>query len=163
MRTEVAPPKRAGDPARDDPLVAELERLWSLSAAGRPVPASEPARRRVEVHGLLSKTVVYGWVGLLVAIAAAAPAADPAVHVPAWVDAASAAILSGAVGSALVAGLAPRVALTCSALAAGLGVPVGIACRATEHHAGSWWLVETGAFAALAVASVACLATRSRR
>ena len=40
------------------------------------------------------------------------------------------------------------------------GVPGGIACRATEHHAGSWWIVETGAFAALAVASVACLAAR---
>ena len=159
MRTEVVPANRAVHPPPDDELVSELERLWVAS----PAPAVEPARRRADVAGPLSKGLVCGWVAFFVAIFAAAPAADPAVHVPAWVDAASVAILFGVLGAAFTARAVPRFALTCSALAAGLGVPVGIACRATEHHVGSWWIAETGAFAALGLLSVACLAARSRR
>jgi hypothetical protein len=164
MRTAVAPHERAPEPAADDPLVVELERLWEtspdepLAAAAKP-----PRRRRFHLHRVLSQALVYGWIALFVALFTVAPAPDPAVRAPFWVDAASFAILVGVLAAALVAGIFPRIALACSALAAGLGVPVGIACRATEHHAGSWWLVETGAFAALAVASVACLATWARR
>jgi hypothetical protein len=162
MRTAVPPPERAPEPAADDPLVDELERLWETSPDEPVAAAAEPARRRVDLHGVLSRALVYGWIALFVAVFTVAPAPDPAVRAPVWVDAASVALLVGVLAAALVAGLFPRIALACSALAAGLGVPVGIACRATEHHAGSWWLVETGAFAALAVASVACLAARSR-
>jgi hypothetical protein len=43
----------------------------------------------------------------------------------------------------------------CSAVAGGLGVILGIACRASGHHLGSWWLLETAAFAAVAAVSVA--------
>ena len=162
MRTAVAPPERGPERA-DDPLVAELEELWATPAEERPAATGEPARRRLDVQGALSHALVFGWIALFVAVFAFAPAPDATVRVPVWVDAASVAILVGVLAAALLAAIVPRVALACSALAAGLGVPVGIACRATEHHAGSWWLVETGAFAALAVASVACLATRSGR
>jgi hypothetical protein len=51
-------------------------------------------------------------------------------------------------------------ALAISALAGATGVALGYACRVTEHHLGSWWLVEAGACAALAVLSLAALAAR---
>ena len=163
MRTAVPPPKRAADAAADDPLVAELERLWERSSDAAPTPEVRPARRRVDVPGLLSKALVVGWVVFFVALFAAAPPADAAVATPAWVEAASVAIVLAVLVAAFTAATVPGFALACSALAAGLGIPVGIACRATEHHAGAWWMVETGAFAALAVASIACLATRRGR
>ena len=162
MPTDVAPAKQAVEPVSDDALVAELEELWTSSPAVPPAPAGEPVRRRIDVYRRLPRALVLGWAAFFVAIFVLAPAADPAVATPAWVDAASVAILLGIGGAALTAGFAPGFALACSALAAGLGVPVGIACRATEHHIGSWWIVETGAFAALAVASIACLAARRR-
>ena len=44
-----------------------------------------------------------------------------------------------------------------------LGVAIGISCRATAHHLGPWWIVETAGFAALTALSVACFAGRTRR
>ncbi len=162
MPTKLASPRRPAEPAREDALVAELERLWEHSPARPSGAPARPSRWRSAAYGALTKALVLGWAALLVASLAAAPAAEESVQPAAWVIAASTVILLGVLGAALVAAVLPRVALGASALAAGLGIPVGVACGAAEHHLGAWWMVETGAFGALAAASVACIALRAR-
>jgi hypothetical protein len=98
---------------------------------------------------------------VLVVVIGFAPAASPEASTPLWANLTLTAWWVALLAAGILAwsGRA-RSALACSAVSAGCGVALGYACRATEHHVGSWWLVETVAFGALAVLSVACLAVR---
>jgi hypothetical protein len=156
MPSTVAPPPRRAAPAADDELVLELEQLWRRPASE---PASEPRRSRL--YPLALRALVFGWPAFLIFISLAIPPGNEALT-PAWVDAASVGLILALVGAGALAFL-PWIALGLTGLAGGLGIAVGIACRATEHHLGSWWLVETAGFSALAALSVACLALRARR
>ena len=142
----------------DEALLRELEALWEAPAAAEPRPSP-----RSWAYGPLVRTLVGGWPAVLLAIVLVAPAAAPGEVYPAWVVGASFAIFFGPVLAGIVGGNGrPGIGLALSASLAGLGVAVGIACRATAHHSGSWWAVETGLFAALAAVSVLALAVRPR-
>lgn len=145
-------------PGREDAGLRELEALWAAPAARRP-------RRSVaaRLSPWLVRALVLSWAAVLVAVVGFAPAANPEAATPLWADvtltAWSVALLAGAVLGRMGYGLA---GLAGSGISAGCGVVLGYACRATEHHVGSWWLFETAAFAGLALLSVACLAARRR-
>lgn len=128
----------------------ELEALWRLPAAAKP--------RRL--YKRLLTALVFGWPVVLVFLFAAAPAADAAA--PLWADALGGAFFLALVAAPLLGMSFGGVGLGASAVAGAIGIALGVACRATEHHAGSWWMVETGAFAALTALSLACLAARRR-
>jgi hypothetical protein len=145
-------------PSDADELQA-LEELWAA-------PAVRPARRRSRPHvarlvRALDRTLLVGWGAALVVVIGLAPAASADASTPLWANLTLTAWWVALLAAGILArsGRA-RPALACSALSAGCGVALGYACRATEHHVGSWWLVETAAFGALAVLSVAGLAAR---
>jgi hypothetical protein len=156
MPSTVAPQPRRAAPAADDELVRELEQLWR-----RPVAEPPSAPRQSRVYPVALRALVFGWPAFLIFISLAIPPGNEALT-PTWVDAASVGLILALVGAGALA-FFPWIALGLSGLAGGLGIAVGIACRATEHHLGSWWLVETAGFSALAALSVACLALRARR
>ncbi|MBD0317304.1 MAG: hypothetical protein ICV71_02175 [Thermoleophilia bacterium] len=158
MAVELREPPR---PAAEDALVEELEELWAASPD--PIGAGPRRRRRGILYDAFARGVAWGWPSVLVAIFVLAPAPAPDQTYAGWVVGASIAILLGP----LVAGLLALngwtgPALGLSGVLGGLGIAVGIACRATAHHTGSWWMVETTMFAALTALSVACLALRAR-
>ncbi len=147
-------------PAVEDALVEKLERLWAASPDSVEV---ESRRLRGTRYDALARGLAWGWPSVLVAIFVLAPPPAPDQTYAGWVVGASVAILLGP----LVAGLLAlngwtSPALGLSAVLGGLGIAVGIACRATAHHTGSWWMVETTMFAALTAVSLACLAVRAR-
>lgn len=163
MPTTVAPRDAQASPAADA-LGRELERLWEVLSA-RPLPPRRPAvawERRGTYEPLLA-ALVWGWPTFLVALLLFTPAPQAGAITPVWVDLASVAILLGLPATGFMARVLPRASLVVSGLLGGLGIAVGIACRATEHHLGAWWLVETTGFAVLAALSVACLALRPSR
>lgn len=111
----------------------------------------------------LRRSLVWSWASFLVAVLALEPASDPNAASPLWAEV----TLTAFWGALLAAGALAwmglgRAALAASAVAGAVGVAVGYACSATGHHLGSWWLVEAGACAGLALLSVACLAARRR-
>jgi hypothetical protein len=164
MATTVAPRDDQTRPAAEDALVHELERLWDAPAAGVGQPRAPAAPRgRRDAYELLRAALVWGWPTFLVSLLLFTPAPEAGAITPGWVDLASVAILLGVPAAAFMARVLPRGSLAVSGVLGGLGIAVGIACRATEHHLGAWWLVETTGFAALAALSVACLALRSSR
>jgi hypothetical protein len=145
-------------PSRADELQA-LEELWAA-------PAARPRGRRSRPHFVrlvraLDRTLLLAWGAALVVVIGLAPAPNPEASPPLWANLTLTAWWIALLAAGILAwsGRARRV-LACSALSAGCGVALGYACRATEHHVGSWWLVETAAFGALALLSVAGLAVR---
>jgi hypothetical protein len=151
MPSALQRPRATEDP---DALLAELEALWAVEA--EPGAPRRPGRPYDE----LLAAVVWGWPAVLVTITLFAP--SPSGAYAAWVAWASVALVIGPVLAGLVAISFPAVGLGVSVLLGGTGIAVGIACRATAHHAGGWWAVETCLFAGLAAASLACLALRLR-
>jgi hypothetical protein len=142
----------------------ELELLWQAPA--RPHPETAPAPRlrdRLWHLATSGRALAVAWATAIVVLGAAPVPADEADAPLVWWDAV---YLLVAVGIVVGPGfLAARLAhiprgWACSAVAGGLGVILGIGCRATEHHLGSWWLLETAAFAAVAAVSVAGAASR---
>lgn len=147
--------------AAEESSLEELEALWEASADGAR-EEFRPARRNA-AYAVLARALAWGWPTVLLAIFFLAPAPAPDQTYAGWVVGASVAILLGP----LVAGLLARSGWTGPALGLSgtlgvLGIAVGVACRATAHHAGSWWIAETTMFAALTAVSLACLAVRSR-
>ncbi|MDQ4019966.1 MAG: hypothetical protein M3188_09105 [Actinomycetota bacterium] len=141
-----------------DRTLAELEALWAADIAPEDAGRSGAAWPYRELRAV----VVWGWPAVLLTVALFAPAPAPGAAYAGWVVAASVALVLGPLVAGLVGIAAPFAGLALSAALGGLGVAVGIACRATAHHAGAWWGVETGLFAGLAAASLACLALRRR-
>ncbi len=160
IRSVVVDLREAPHPAADAALVEELEELWEAS----PGRAVEPRRARENaVYDVLARGVGWGWPTVLVAILVLAPAPAPGQTYAGWVVGASVAILLGPIVAGLLAlNRWTSSAFSLSAVLGGLGIAVGIACRATAHHTGSWWMVETTMFAALTALSLACLAVRAR-
>ncbi len=158
MPSTLAPPDACSAAPEDERL--ELERLFAAPAApSRPVNHG----RRPVLYEAARRALILGWLALFVGAFAMEDSADTSVHSPLWADLTAAALFLFLLAALLLASTgAPRVALAFSGLAAGLGVPLGIECRVSMHHLGAWWMVETAAFAALALASVACLALRPR-
>jgi hypothetical protein len=155
--------ERETAPAARETSLAELERLWESSPAPSRAAASrerQTAGWRARAYERLVTALVYGWPGVLGVVFLLAPASS--TPVAAWVDLASVLILLGPIGALCLFAAAPRFGLAASALLGGLGIAVGIACRATEHHLGAWWMLETAAFAALTAVSIACFAVRPR-
>jgi len=150
--------------SREAEELQALERLWhepSLEPRPETLRRSSAARRG---GSRLVGTLVRSWLFVLAAAFLMAPASNPEVSSPLWTN-----VVFGLCLAALLAAVVLAVkyrrgaALVCSAFAAGCGVALGISCRATEHHLGSWWLVETVAFAGLLALSLGCLASRRAR
>jgi hypothetical protein len=139
--------------------VEELERLWRTPAAT--ARARRTRRGRLVRTALGGRVLVGAWVAVVVVALAAAPAAEN-VTPPLWTDVVLFGFFLALAGAAASAARAPRSAFAASATAGALGTVLGIACRATEHHAGAWWIYETASFAGLAALSLAGLATRFR-
>jgi hypothetical protein len=141
---------------RSNVEIAELERMWDAPA--RDILSSEaPLLWKPTARALfVAWSVVFG--GLLLF----APASDNPAPIPAW-EALFAVLFLATVATAF-AGLAQARpwALKASMAAALLGVAGGVACNVVDHHTGSWWLVETGGFSALALMTFAA-ARPSRR
>lgn len=155
--------RKAPERTADDPLVRELERLWETPAAAPVAAAPAVSRARSRTYDGLVRALLCGWPTVLVAVFVFAPAPAPEASYASWVVAASLALLLGPLAAGLVAMKGSALpALGLSASLGGLGIAVGIACRATAHHTGAWWAVETAAFAALAAVSVLALAFRPR-
>jgi hypothetical protein len=148
-------------PARDE-LVEELEALWAATPAAEPTQVSRRSPTLAIVGRSLTRIVVFGWPVVLVPVFGFAPEPHPGVVYPAWVIAASVALLLGPPVAGLVGLGRPLVGLGMSAVLGGMGIAVGIFCRASAHHLGAWWMVETAAFATLAAVSIAGLAVRRR-
>lgn len=143
-------------PSDADELRA-LEELWAAPAARRPrLRSARPVRA-------LNGALLVAWSVALVVVIGFAPAGNPEASTPLWANLTLTAWWIGLLAAGIL-GWSRRVgaALACSFAAAGCGVALGYACRATEHHVGSWWLVETAAFAALGLLSAAALVARRR-
>jgi hypothetical protein len=138
----------------------ELEALWALPA--RKVPRVTP-QLAGDTSTRIVKTLAWAWPLLLFALLAFEPTPEPNAQVPVW-----GALLSTLLLLTVLAGVIarfasePRVGLGLFSAAGAMGIAVGIGCRATAHHAGSWWAVETGLFSALALAAFAGLALARR-
>jgi hypothetical protein len=144
-----------------DEEIQRLEELWRTPAAEPKRPRS-PRLTAATAYSWLWPALVAAWIGVLVAIFLA-PAGNAEVAIPLWVDVALWAwwlTLMAAAGLALTPHR--NAALAGSALAGGIGTVLGYACKATGHHTGGWWIVETAAFAALTALSVAALLARRR-
>ena len=156
-----------GDAKRrlDDELLDALEELWATEAREpEPEPEPEPRAypRRRSLYGQLVRTLVVGWPAVILFVGALAPAPAPDVVYPTWIVAASVALYLGPLLAGLVGAWNGVGGLGLSALLGATGIAVGIACRATSHHVGAWWMVETALFGAFAAASVAALVLRAR-
>jgi hypothetical protein len=138
----------------------ELEALWEL-----------PARRRrrltpavaATLTARLAGTLAIAWPVLLFALIAFEPDPRPGATVPVWSEVLSYGLLFAVLGG-IIARVAsgPRSGLGFFSAAGALGIAVGIGCRASEHHSGNWWLVETVLFSVLAAAAWAGLALTRR-
>jgi hypothetical protein len=136
--------------------IRELEALWSAPAARR-----RPLRRRSPAARVLELALPLAWGAVLVLVISFAPASNPQAATPLWAELTLTAWWGALVAAGILAWMGRGgPALVGSLTSACLGVVLGYGCRATQHHAGSWWLVETIAFAGLALLSVAGLAAR---
>jgi hypothetical protein len=145
---------------RENADLQQLEAIWELPAKRAPRVTPEVARR---LSDRLLKALAIAWPALLFALIAFEPAPQPNAHVPVWGE-----ILSYALLLTVLAGVIGRFATTQRAAlglfsaAGAMGIAVGVGCRATAHHAGNWWAVETALFSVLAVAAWAGLALTRR-
>ena len=138
----------------------ELEALWELPARRRQRVSPE---RAGALSRQLARALAIAWPVLLFALIAFEPAPQPGATVPVWGEVLSYALLLAMIGG-IIARVAsgPRAGLGFFSAAGAMGIAVGIGCRATAHHAGNWWLVETALFSVLAVAAWAGLALTRR-
>jgi hypothetical protein len=148
-------------PRTTDPQELEqLEALWEL-------PAKRDPRVSPESAGFLSDLIVrklaIAWPVVLFALIAFEPAPAPGAVVPWWGELLSVGILmtvlAGIIGRFATG---PRLPLGFLSVAGALGIAAGVSCRATSHHLGAWWIVETVVFSLLAVAAWAGLAFAQR-
>jgi hypothetical protein len=157
MTATLAPP---------EPAVEELESaLFDDEELARLLapPAARPRRSWLRRHyDVLARAVIVGWPAFILFLALFEPVST-GIPRPLWVDIASAAILIGLPILAFTGSAFPTPAFLGSALLGGLGIAVGIACRATAHHLGPWWIVETAGFGAITALSIACVTARVRR
>jgi hypothetical protein len=146
------------------PDLDELELLWETPARPRPSTAAVPgARARLSRFATSGTALAAAWAVAIAVVGAAPVPAEEADAPLVWWDAVYFFLAVGIViGLGLLATRLAQVPYgwACSAVAGGLGVILGIACRASGHHLGSWWLLETAAFAAVLGVSVAGAATR---
>jgi hypothetical protein len=135
--------------------VAELERLWEAPAivrgAERPAPS---LGARIVTH---SRMLTFAWAAAVVTIAAApAPANEADAPLVWWDMLYLAGVVLAVLGLGHVASRLGRLPFgwCCSATAGAVGITLGIACRASEHHLGSWWVAETAAFGLVTAVSI---------
>jgi hypothetical protein len=138
----------------------DLEALWALPER-RPTPRGRRWRLAAETDvAAAARTYALVWVGTIVLVGALEPAPAAGVQPPGYWYAASA-VFWAALGAGLLSLLGPRrVALGCFATMGFAGIALGVACRASGHHAGSFWLVETLVFGLLGVACASRLVAR---
>ena len=149
-------------PTAPVPDVDELECIWAEPA--RDAAEDWPCRAELpEGVVRLQQLVGWGWPAFLVLAALVAPAGAEDVPRAAWVDPAGWTMLAllplGYVGLMTL----PRLGFGLFAGAGALGFALGIDCRASAHHLGAWWIVETAILAGLACAAVAGFVLLSRR
>jgi hypothetical protein len=143
---------------RRSETVDELEALWEL-------PEHEPEGRRWRLSSEADVARAAGrfawiWVGTIVLIGFLEPAPAAGVQPPGYWYAASAVFwISLASGLLSLLG-SRRAALGCFAAMGFAGIALGVACRASGHHAGSFWLAETLVFGLLGLACTAQLVSR---
>ena len=131
--------------------VEELERLWAAPAARRPHP----------LLARLPRALAVGWAVFVVAVIVFEPAPNAEVMVPLWAEVTLAGFWTALFSAAMFAWFRRAgPALGASAVAGFVGLAVAYACAATEHHLGSWWLVEAGACGVLGLLSAVALAAR---
>jgi hypothetical protein len=142
------------------PDLQELEALWELPARRRQRVTPDVA---AEMSGTIARALAIAWPVLLFALVAFEPAPRPGATVPVWSEVLSNGLLLAVLGG-IIARVAsgPRNGLAFFSAAGALGIAVGVGCRASAHHAGSWWLVETALFSVLAVTAWAGLALTRR-
>src|SRR4051794_39199133 len=136
----------------------ERPRVTEVEALRRRLAAVAPA-----VVARLPRLVLLAWAVFVFAVIAFEPAPNADAVVPLWANVTIAAFWLTLLGGAGLAwlGLVPA-ALRASAFAGSLGILLGYSCHASAHHLGAWWLVETGACAAIGLASAVALVARRR-
>ena len=154
MTATLAPPEPA---AEELALFDDAELAWLLDP-----PAGRQPSRFARYHRELVRSLIWGWPAFIVFLSLFEPSSTGIPH-PAWVVAGSIAILAGLPILLFAGALYPSFGFVGSTALGALGVAIGISCRATAHHLGPWWIVETAGFAALTALGVACFAGRTRR
>jgi hypothetical protein len=152
MTTTFAPPEPDVE-AATEPSITDDYVAWV-----RALPEQEHRRPAFldRWYEELVGTLVWGWPAFIVFAGAFAPDSSGVAR-PSWVYAASAILLLGLPVAGFVGAAFPTAGFLASGALAGVGMAMGISCRATAHHLGSWWIVETAGFAALGVLSLVCL------
>jgi hypothetical protein len=156
MTATLAPPR--------EPVAEELELFDDAEFLRLFEPAPElraPSLLQAYYRELL-RCLLWGWPAFLLFISLYEPSSTGVPH-PTWVVAGSIAILVGLPILGFAGALYPSIGLSGATLVGALGIAIGISCRATAHHLGPWWIVETTGFALLTALSAACLAARVRR
>jgi hypothetical protein len=155
MTATLAPP---------EPVAEELELFDDAELARLLAPTAAPKRTSWlgRHYRDLVRCLVWGWPAFILFIAMFEPSSTGIPH-PTWVVAGSIAILVGLPILGFAGAMFPSVGLSGASVLGGLGVAIGISCRATAHHLGPWWIVETTGFAALTALGAACLIARHRR
>jgi hypothetical protein len=150
MELRERPAPRIERPAEVD----ELEALWRA-------PAAAPPRRAAgHLYRSLWWMLIAGWPAALLFLIAAAPESN--APAPLWADALAGIFFFALLAAPFLGHLGGGLGVIAATVAGGIGIALGVACRATEHHVGSWWMVETGMFATLTAVGLACLAARRR-
>jgi peptidoglycan/LPS O-acetylase OafA/YrhL len=129
------------------PDVQELEAMWHGGGDGEVgVSLGEGPRK--------SRPLLAAWIVVLFGLVLFTPqSSDSVPSISLWNGLLLFAFTGALVATLVGLGQEEPWRFKASALAAGLGLVLGIACAVTHHHAGTWWLAETGAFAALLAAT----------
>jgi hypothetical protein len=143
--------------------IKELEELWAHPAVPEPLPPRrrylDLARGTPRVPGAL---VAGGWIAFFLAVVAFQPAPDPHATTPLWANLVFAGMAMSLVAAALLGPLSSRFGFAAAVLGGCFGMAISVGCLTTGHHAGSWWIGELGATAALTALAAGGLAGRLR-
>ncbi len=146
--------------------IRELEELWAApTAGGREKGSGVPATRSAldRLPPVPGAALIVGWVAFLVAVIVFEPASEPNAVTPLWADLVVFSFLIALFGALAVGRRLATAGFTLATVAGALGMAISVGCAATDHHLGSWWLVELGATGALTAAAAVGLAARMRR
>jgi hypothetical protein len=141
---------------RTDELQA-LEELWAAPALG------EKPVRRTWVPRVPGALLVGAWLAFYFVVLPFAPELPEGMSNPAWGTALIATMIVTVLAAAAIGPVFSRAGFGLAAAGGVLLSVIAAACAATDHHMGSWWLIELTAAAVLTGLAAVGLAQRLRR